>query len=76
MPTCDVCGNTEFHNDYVEEVFRVENHRILVEHIPARVCDRCGDATFDCETVEQVRRMVHEGSQPIRHEDLEVFALA
>jgi len=76
MTTCDVCGNTAFHEEHVEEVFRIEDHMIMVEHIPARVCDRCGDATFDRETMERVRRLVHEGSPPTRHENMDVFALA
>lgn len=75
MTKCDVCGNSVFHEEYVEDVFHVDDHLVMVEHIPARVCDRCGDATFDRETMEQVRRLLHGGYTPTRRENLDVFAL-
>jgi YgiT-type zinc finger domain-containing protein len=74
MTKCDVCGNTAFHEERVEEIFRIGGQMVMVEHIPARVCDRCGDATFDRETVEQVRRTVHAGNRPVRRVNLDVFA--
>lgn len=74
MRRCDVCGNATFHDERVEEVFRIDGQMVMVEHIPARVCDRCGDATFDRETVERVRRTVHGKNQPTRHVSLDVFA--
>ncbi len=73
---CDVCGNAIFHQEHVEEVFRVDGHMVMVEHVPARVCDRCGDASFDRATVEQVRRAVHDGTSPIRHVNMDVLAFA
>ena len=76
MTRCDVCGNATFHDEHVDEVFRIEGQMVLVEHIPARICDRCGEATFDRETVERVRRTVHEDKQPTRHVSMDVFALA
>jgi len=74
MTKCDVCGNTTFHEERVDEVFRIEGRVVMVEHIPARVCDRCGDATFDRETTEHVRRTVHGPNQPARHVSVDVFA--
>ena len=74
MKRCDVCGNSTFHEERVEEVFRMDDRMVMVEQIPARVCNRCGDITFDRETVEKVRQTVHEKSPPIRHETLDVFA--
>ena len=76
MTRCDVCGNTTFHNRQVEEVFHIEDHRVLVEGIPARVCDRCGEAAFDRETVEASRQMVHGKQRPARREAVDVFAFA
>lgn len=76
MTKCDVCGNATFHNDRVEEVFRIDGQMVMVEQIPARVCDRCGEATFDRETVEHVRRMVHGSNRPTRHVSVDVFAFA
>ena len=74
MKTCDVCGNTTFTRQLVEEVFNIEGHLVMVESIPARVCTRCGDITFDRETTESIRRMVHGRAQPTRRVELEVFA--
>ena len=76
MNKCDVCGSTSFHRQQVEEVFRIEEHLVMVEGIPARVCDRCGDATFDRQTTESIRRMVHGAKRPTRRVNVDVFAFA
>lgn len=75
MKHCDVCGNTTFHDDHVNEVFDIDGKMMMVENIAARVCDRCGEATFDRETVENVRQAVHGGAHPSRQISLDVFAL-
>ena len=74
MNKCDVCGNTTFHVTRTEEVFNLDGHFVLVEHIPARICDRCGDASFDRETTENIRRMVHGHKQAERTLNVDVFA--
>jgi HTH-type transcriptional regulator / antitoxin MqsA len=74
--TCNVCGNTSFSDQRVDEVFRIDGHMVMVEQVPARVCNRCGEATFDRETVEQVRRTIHENPTPTRHESMDVFAFS
>jgi YgiT-type zinc finger domain-containing protein len=60
----------------VDELFQIEDHVVMVEHIPARVCDRCGDTTFDRQTTEAVRRMVHGEGRPTRQMNVDVFAYA
>lgn len=76
MKKCEVCGNTVFHQEHVDEFFHVGRDTILVERVPAQVCDRCGEATFSHETVEKVRKMVQEHSQPTRKVEVEAFAFA
>ena len=76
MNKCDVCGNTTFRQQQVEEVFHIDDHLVMVEGIPARVCDRCGDATFDRETTESIRRMTHGEKSPTRRVNVDVFAFA
>jgi HTH-type transcriptional regulator / antitoxin MqsA len=76
MNKCDVCGNTTFHQQPMEEVFHIESHLVMVEGIPARVCDRCGDATFDRRTTETIRRMVNGENRPTRRVNVDVFAFA
>ena len=76
MNKCDVCGNTSFHADQVEEVFHIDDHLVMVEGIPARVCDRCGDATFARNATESIRQMVHGQKSPTRHVSVDVFAYA
>jgi len=76
MNRCDVCGNTTFRQQQVEEVFHIDDHLVMVEGIPARVCDRCGDATFDRETTESIRRMAHGEKSPTRRVNVDVFAFA
>ena len=74
MTRCDVCGNTTFHEERVDEIFRIDGQMVMVEHIPACICDRCGEATLGRDTVEQVRRTVHGRNRPTRHVSLDVFA--
>jgi len=76
MFRCHVCGNTSAKPDFVNEIFTVEERRMLVEQIPAQVCKRCGEATFSRETTEKIRRLVHGEGQPVRTVPLEVFAFA
>ena len=75
MFKCRVCGSTAAKNEFVSEVFTMEERRVLVEHIPAQVCERCGEPTFSRETTENVRRLVHE-ARPAKTVPLDVFALA
>lgn len=75
MFKCHVCGGTAAKNDFVSEVFTIDDRRVLVEHIPAQVCERCGEATFSRETTEKIRRLVHD-ARPSRTVSLDGFALA
>jgi YgiT-type zinc finger domain-containing protein len=72
--SCHVCGGTVAKSEFVSEIFAIEGHRALVEHIPAEVCGRCGEATFSGETTEAVRQLVH-GARPAKTVPLDVFAL-
>ncbi len=76
MKTCAVCGHTGFHNENVDEVFRVNGNIVLVEHVPAEVCDQCGEATFSKETVEKVRRMTREDFRQSHKVEVEAFAFS
>ncbi|MGA2658181.1 MAG: type II toxin-antitoxin system MqsA family antitoxin [Verrucomicrobiota bacterium] len=75
MFKCHVCGGTAARNDFVSEVFTIDDRLVLVEHIPARICDRCGEPTFSRETTEKIRRLVHD-ARPSKTVSLDVFALA
>ena len=74
MFRCHVCGSKEAKKEYVNEIFRIENKPVLVEHIPAMVCVRCGEETFSRETTEQIRRMVHGEAKPVKSISMDVFA--
>lgn len=74
MSKCEVCGGHVFRREEVEEVFHVNGHYALVEHIPATVCMQCGEKTFDAETAEGIRKMLHERHQPARSVAMDVFA--
>jgi YgiT-type zinc finger domain-containing protein len=76
MFQCHVCGATEAHPEWVNEVFLIEDKFILVEHIPATVCNHCGEVTFSRETTEKIRRMVHGEAQPVKTVQLDVFAFS
>jgi len=76
MFKCHVCGSAAARNEFVNEVFSVEDRRVLVEHIQAQVCERCGEPTFSRETMEKVRRLVHGEGRPSKTVPLDVFALA
>jgi HTH-type transcriptional regulator/antitoxin MqsA len=76
MNPCHVCGNTQFREEIVSEIFQIDGKTVLVENIPARVCERCGEPTDSRETTEKIRRMVHGEAEPIRTIRMEVFAYA
>jgi HTH-type transcriptional regulator/antitoxin MqsA len=75
MFKCHVCGSADSHQDYVSEMFQLDNKRVLVEHIPAVVCDRCGDATFSRETTEHIRKLLQGNTKPEKKVEMDVFAL-
>jgi YgiT-type zinc finger domain-containing protein len=76
MFQCHVCGSTKAHENFVAEVFLIDDKHFLVEHIPATVCMRCGEKTFSRETTERIRRMIHGGSTPVKSVSMDVFAYA
>jgi len=76
MFRCHICGFTQAHADFTDEVFMIEGKRVLIEHIPVTRCARCGELTFSRETTEQVRHLVYSASQPVKTVPLEVFAFA
>ena len=76
MFKCHVCGADAAREDFVSEVFTIEDRRVLVEHIPAQICERCGEPTFSRATTERVRSLVHGGGHPVRTVSMDVFALA
>lgn len=74
MFRCYICGSAETKEDYVNEVFQIDDKPVLVEHIPAMVCLRCGEETFSRETTELIRRMVHGEAKPVKSISMDVFA--
>ena len=70
---CAVCGSDSYREEFVEEVFHIDDQYILVDRIPAVVCNRCGDLTFSAETIEQVRVLVHGETEPAKSIPLNVF---
>lgn len=76
MFICDRCGSTEAKEEYVSEVFIIDNKPVLVEQIPALVCLQCGEETFSRETTERVRRIVHGEAKPVKSITMDVFAFA
>jgi len=76
MFRCNVCGATEKSENFVDEVFLIDNKPIMVEHIPATICSRCGEETFTREITEKIRRMVHGESKPVKSVSMDIFAYA
>jgi HTH-type transcriptional regulator / antitoxin MqsA len=76
MFRCNVCGATEKVENFVDEVFLIDNKPIMVEHIPATICSRCGEETFTREITEKIRRMVHGESKPVKSVSMDIFAYA
>lgn len=37
MKKCEVCGHTVFHQENVDEFFRIDGDTMLVEQVPAQV---------------------------------------
>ena len=76
MFNCHVCGHNAAKSESVSEVFNLEERRVLVENIPARVCEHCGEAAFSRETTERIRQMVHGAARPVKTVPMDVFAMA
>ena len=76
MFKCHVCGSTAAREEFVSEVFTLDDRRALVEHIPAQVCERCGETAFSRATTEKVRRLIHGEGRPVRTVPMDVFAMA
>ena len=76
MFKCHVCGGEAAKQEFVSDVFNVDERRALVEHIPALICERCGEATFSRETAERIRLLIHGHPHPVKTAPLEVFTLA
>ncbi len=76
MFQCHVCGSLEKKEDFVTEVFTIDNKPVMVENIPATVCLRCGEETFSPEITEKIRRMVHGEAKPIKSISMDIFAFA
>ena len=76
MFKCHVCGSTAARQEFVNEVFTINDRRVLVDHVPAQVCERCGEATFSRATTEKVRKLVHGEGRPVRTVHMDVFAMA
>lgn len=74
MSKCVICGNQDFRREEVEEIFHIDDHYVLVEHIPATVCVQCGEKTFTAETTEGIRKMLRERRPPSRSVAMDVFA--
>ena len=75
MFKCHVCGTSAARENFVSEVFTIDDRRVLVEHIPAQICERCGESTFSRATTERVRNLIHGGGRPVRTVSMDVFAL-
>ncbi|MGR3219902.1 MAG: YgiT-type zinc finger protein [Candidatus Anammoxibacter sp.] len=73
---CHVCGSIEAKKEYINEIFRIENKPVMVEHIPAMVCVRCGEETYSSETTERIRRMVHGEAKHVKSISIDVFDFA
>lgn len=76
MFRCHVCGSTEAREEFVNEVFQIDDKPVQVEHIPAQVCTRCGETAFSRQTTERIRRMVHGDATPVKSVSMEVFSYA
>jgi HTH-type transcriptional regulator / antitoxin MqsA len=76
MNKCHVCASTEFHHDFVDEIFYISGKPVLVEHIPTEICNQCGEETFSRQTTEQIRLMLYSQAQPVRAIAVDVFAFA
>jgi YgiT-type zinc finger domain-containing protein len=74
MFICHVCGSTEAREEYIDELFQIENRPVMVENIPAKVCVCCGEEILSSETTERIRRMLHGEAIPIKSILMDVFA--
>lgn len=75
MNKCPVCGGA-YQAALITYSQEIDQHFILVEHVPAQVCDRCGDTLLAPEVVEKLQALIWKQVKPKRFVQVPVFDLA
>jgi len=54
---CPECGQ-QVEDGLIEMIFEVENSRVVMSNVPAKVCPNCGQEFVDGYVAENVNRLV------------------
>ena len=72
MNECLYCKGT-LEEERISRVQAYKGRWYLIENLPALVCSQCGETFFTPEAHSLVLRLVREGSDPVRVEQLDVL---
>lgn len=72
MHECLYCKG-ELEEKLVSRVQEYKGRWFLIENLPALVCTQCGATFYTPEAHSLVLKLVREGSQPVRVEQMDVM---
>jgi YgiT-type zinc finger domain-containing protein len=72
MDECLYCKGT-LEEKFVTRMQEYKGRWFLIENLPALVCRQCGETYFTPQSHQLVLRLVREGVQPVRIEQLNVL---
>ena len=73
---CSNCGNKNFIEGKINQVFNIDEKLVYVENIPALLCSRCQEPILTLETTEGIRLLLHSNKKPKKYISAEVFEFA
>ncbi len=72
MSECLYCKG-KLEEKLVSRVQEHKGHWFLIENLPALVCTQCGETFFTPDAHDLVLKLVREGKEPVRVENLDVL---
>ncbi len=70
---CHNCGNDNFSEKRVEEVFNINGKLYLIKNISAMVCNRCDERYFKLEVQRETMKVISNRSSVKNKIEAEVF---
>lgn len=72
---CHNCGNDQFSEKKVEEIFNINGKLYLIKNISALVCNRCDERYFKPEVQRETIEVIGNTSRIISRVEAEVYEI-
>ena len=70
---CHNCGNEDFVEDKVDNVFNIKDKLYLIKNIPAKVCVRCGEKYFEPKIQRATFNLINNNTIPKLRIETDVY---